>query len=453
MDTTQKNREEAAKRQPRKAPPQGERRQEKRPARPAAATPPPASAQQSNGAVRTAQEQQAVQGRPAERRTAGTRPAQSRPPQPKTRLPEAEKARPAGAKKRPAAAQKQPSQERKQAAGGVKAPRKKQPRPQEVYEKKRVYGRTKPKKKPAIVTMAQSVKQAARQASLKRAKKGARSGQPQQNTPAVIYTEPQAFNRNRFLIQLVTVTAIVAALVMGMSVFFKVEEVTVTGADVYASWRVQEASGIEVGDNLLSFGQIRAGALIKANLPYVKTVRFGIKLPGTVNIIVEEEDVVYAIKNQEGIWWLMSADGRMVEQTSSAKAANYTKILGVTLDNPIKNQQAVAVEAVAATDEAGEIIPVTVTGEQRLSTVLKILKALEANGIVGDAASVDVSRIQDIILWYGSRYQANLGDSSNLEYKIASMNDAILQLSEYESGILDVSFTVWPDKVIYTPFS
>ena len=64
-----------------------------------------------------------------------------------------------------------------------------------------------------------------------------------------------------------------------------------------------------------------------------------------------------------------------------------------------------------------------------------------------------MSRVQDIILWYGSRYQANLGDSSNLEYKIASMNDAILQLSEYESGILDVSFTVWPDKVIYTPFS
>ena len=163
--------------------------------------------------------------------------------------------------------------------------------------------------------------------------------------------------------------------------------------------------------------------------------------------------MVYAIKNQDGIWWLMSADGRMVEQTSSAKAANYTKILGVSLDNPIKNQQAIAVEAVAATDEAGEIIPVTVTGSQRLNAVLRILKALEANGIVGEAASVDVTRMEDIVLWYGSRYQGNLGDSSNLEYKVASMNDAILQLSEYESGVLDVSFTVWPDKVIYTPFS
>lgn len=429
METTQKNREEAAKGQHRKTAPQAERKQTQRPARPAGARTPPTSAQQSNGAARTAEEQQ---------RNSAAKP-RPRPEQ--------------APKKQPSARKKAVPAQKKQPSALAKTARKKAPQPKEVYEKKRAYGRSKPKKKPAVLTLAESVKKAARQASLKRTKKAAKSGHSRQNTPAVIYTQPQAFNRNRFLIQLVTVTAIVAAMVMGMSVFFKVENVTVTGADVYSSWSVQEASGIKEGDNLLSFGQIRAGALIKANLPYVKTVRFGIKLPGTVNIIIEEEDVVYAIKNQEGIWWLMSADGRVVEQTSSAKAANYTKILGVSLDNPIKNQQAVAVEAVAATDEAGEIIPVTVTGQQRLSTVLTILKALEANGIVGDAASVDVTRIEDIILWYGSRYQANLGNSSNLEDKVTCMNDAILQLSEYESGILDVSFTVWPDKVIYTPFS
>lgn len=439
MDTTQKNREETAKsptrkmeaQRPKKAAPEGERRR----------TAPPASAQQHNGAARTAEEQ---------KRTAKPRPAgesgEKRPAAPAKRPANAPQKRPSAQKKAAPAQKKQPS-------APVKTAQKKSKQPKEVYEKKRSYGRSKPKKKPAVVTFAQSVKQKARQMAVKRAKKGSGSGKSQQNTPAVIYTQPQAFNRNRFLLQLVTVTAIVAALVMGMSVFFKVENITITGADVYSSWTIQEASGIKKGDNLLSFGQIRSGAQIKANLPYVKTVRFGIKLPDTVNIIVEEEDVVYAIKNQEGIWWLMSADGRMVEQTSSAKAANYTKILGVSLDNPIKNQQAIAVEAVAATDEAGEIIPVTVTGSQRLNTVLKILKALEANGIVGEAASVDVGRMEDIVLWYGSRYQANLGDSNNLEFKVASMNDAILQLSEYESGVLDVSFTVWPDKVIYTPFS
>ena len=47
----------------------------------------------------------------------------------------------------------------------------------------------------------------------------------------------------------------------------------------------------------------------------------------------------------------------------------------------------------------------------------------------------------------------NLGDTTNMEYKIACMNDAILQLSEYQTGKLDISFTTWQDQVGYTPFS
>ena len=57
-----------------------------------------------------------------------------------------------------------------------------------------------------------------------------------------------------------------------------------------------------------------------------------------------------------------------------------------------------------------------------------------------------------IELWYGTRYQVNLGDTNQIDYKIASMNYTIANLSEYETGVLDVSFTTWEDKVGYTPF-
>ena len=73
--------------------------------------------------------------------------------------------------------------------------------------------------------------------------------------------------------------------------------------------------------------------------------------------------------------------------------------------------------------------------------------------VVGEAASVDVTSTEDIILWYGTRYQVNLGDTSRLDYKIDCMNDAILQMSDYQSGVLDVSFTIWPNQVGYTPFA
>ena len=320
------------------------------------------------------------------------------------------------------------------------------PDPDDISTRKRAYGKSKPKKQSAVAVMGDK---------LKKRKAAKKTTRPKQPTPAVIYTQPQAFNRNRLLVQLLTVFAVVIALVLGLSVFFKVEHIQVSGAEVYSDWTIREASGLKEGDNLLTFSHARSAALIKANLPYVDTVRFGIKLPDTVNIIVKEDEVVYAVKDQNGQWWLMNSDGRIVEMGDNSKASSHTQVLGVALDNPVIDERAVAMEAVSAeTVPEGETVPVvTTTGAQRLTAAMQILKALEENDIVGEAASVDVTRIEDIILWYGTRYQVNLGDSSRLDYKIACMNDVILQMSDYQSGILDISFTIWPTQVGYTPFA
>ena len=357
--------------------------------------------------------------------------------------------------KRPADTRKQEKKPARKNAG-----KRRLPAQEDISSKKRAYGNSKPKKKSAVAALMESIEQSAKKNAEKR-KKGSGS-RPKQPTPAVIYTQPAAFNRNRLIIQLITVTAVVLALVIGLSVFFKVEHIYVSGAKVYSESSITEVCGISKGDNLLTFSHARAAALIQANRPYVREVRFGIKLPDTVNIIIEEDDVVYAIKDQTGQWWLMNSSGRVVEQGNNAKVANNTQILGVALQDPVPNERGVALESAPAADDnataaEGETVPpsfpVTTTGAQRLDAVLQILKALEDNDIVGSAASVDVSRIDDIILWYGTRYQVNLGDNTRLEHKIACMNAVIAQMSEYQSGVLDCSFTIWPNQVGYTPFS
>lgn len=272
-------------------------------------------------------------------------------------------------------------------------------------------------------------------------------------TPAVVYTQPAAFNSTRLLIQLLTVTAVVVALVLGLSVFFKVGTITVSGADVYSPWAIREASGINEGDNLLTFSRAKANAQIQAKLPYVGKSRIGIKLPDTVTIYIEELQVAYAIAAEDGIWWLMNSDGRLVEQVDSGTAKKHTQVLGVTITGPVVNEYAVATEEIPSeTNALGEIIPITVSGAQRLNAALDILSALEDNDIVGDAATVDVSSMSAIELWYGTRYQVNLGDSGNMGKKIASMYAAILSLSNYQTGKLDCSFTVMPEDVLYTAF-
>ncbi len=283
------------------------------------------------------------------------------------------------------------------------------------------------------------------------------------NRPAVVYTQPKPVNWNKLLLQMLIALAVVLAVVMGLSVFFKVDQVVVYGNEAYSAWTVQEAAGIEGGENLMTFNSTKASAKIKAALPYVKSARIGIKLPDTVNIYIEEVDVAYAIKSQNGTWWLMTSSGNVVEQIDGGTASSYTKVLGVELDEPEEGGIAKAVETVtsvssAATAEDGtdpaedDSLVSVITGSQRLQAALEVLSALEKNDVVGEAASVDVSSLTNIELWYGQRFQVNLGDSSDMVKKVSWMKSTISQLKEYDMGILDVSFVTWPDMVGYTPF-
>lgn len=463
--------EQSTQERPRRAPEQSAQERPRRPVEQSTQERPRRAAEQNAPEQRRRAPEQNAQERPrrAPEQSAQERPrrapeqnAQERPRRPAER--DAQR-RPARQEEpdRPAKREAQPRQRAGEEAAARQrakhpadsrrgAPRRK-PVDDDVPNRKRAYGNSKPKKKSALTMLAETL-MSAKNRPKKRTSRRTESSRPKTPTPAVIYTQPLPFNRDRLIVQLITVTAVVLAIVMGLSVFFKVETITVTGADTYSAWAVREASGISEGDKLLTFSKIRAASQIMANLPYVKGVRIGIKLPDTVNIMIEEESVVYAIKSSDGQWWMMDSDGRVVEQANNAKAATATQVLGVTLEAPTVNEKGVATEMTPSeTNELGELIPVTTTGAQRLTAALQILKALENNDIVGEAASVDVTSTEDIILWYGTRYQVNLGDTSRLDYKVDCMNDAILQMSDYQSGVLDISFTIWPNQVGYTPFA
>lgn len=269
----------------------------------------------------------------------------------------------------------------------------------------------------------------------------------------LVFTQPKAFNRNRFLLQLATVLAVVLALVFGMSIFFKVETVNVAGVNKYTEYEVFEASGVSKGENLLSLSKSGISSKIMQKLPYVSSVRVGIRLPGTVNIEIEELTVTYAIEAQDGSWWLMDSHGKLVEKITGGEASAHTKLLGVTLEGPAQAQQAVAYEPPPTeTDSEGQTIPVTVLGSQRLNTAITILQFLEQYGILGQAASVDVTDMGALEIWYGQQYQIMLGNQDDLAYKLKLVKGAINQMGDYRSGTLDVSFEIRPDEVIYTPF-
>ena len=285
----------------------------------------------------------------------------------------------------------------------------------------------------------------------------------------VVYTPPKPFKRGRFVLHLATVVAVVLAVVLGMSIFFKVETVKVSGCKTYTEWEIAEASGIETGSNLLTVSRAQVSGNIISRLPYVDSVRVGIFLPDTVNIEIKELDIVYAIEDAEGNWWLMNDEGKIVEQINTVSSKEYTRILGVRLEGAEVGKVAVAEEPVLATipvagsdpdnNETSEptettaetepeaTIRVGVTGAERLNTALAVIQQLSSNSISGQVDSVDVTNLTDIELWYDERFQINLGNTGQLEYKVSALKATINRMESYESGYLELTFTSWQDKV------
>lgn len=271
----------------------------------------------------------------------------------------------------------------------------------------------------------------------------------------VVYLPPKPFNRNRLLLHLATVAAVVIALIIGITLFFKVDsdKILVSGNAQYSEWDIVQASGLKDGENLLTINRSAAAARIRLELDYVESVRFGIKLPDTVLIEVNEIEVTYAVKDTKDDWWLISAGGKVVGRATEEEGRiEPGKVLGIRIVDPQVGYPAVADSDRPSTDENGNTIPLIYTNEQRLTTALDILQYLERNGILGQVASLDVNNMGDIQLWYNDQYQVKLGDSSQLGYKISMMAQMIAQMDDYQSGVLDLTFTTYPDKGGYRPF-
>lgn len=332
---------------------------------------------------------------------------------------------------------------------------------------------------------------------------------PREDIPEVVYTMPKPFRKGQFLLKLVSVVAVVIAMVLVLSIFFRVDTVRVSGMDKYTPWMVREASGIQDGDSLLGVSKARVAGRIIAKLPYVDKVKIGINLPGTVNIEITELKVTYAIQASDSTWWLITSDGRLVDQIDATAANGYTRILGVQIESPEKGQtihaaplqkpvesseeeketepteetieETKVTEETEATEETTEETQETVDGEteettqptekatekipespvelpaqasltadQVLNVALEIVQCLERSEVIGQVASIDVSDPANLNMEYGQRFHVLLGDAQRLDYKISYMAQAVKQLEDDIVGELDVSFA-FTDEALLTP--
>lgn len=114
--------------------------------------------------------------------------------------------------------------------------------------------------------------------------------------------------------RLVIMLALVAAVVFGVAVFFKVSRVEVQGNSLYSAEQVVQASGIEAGDNLLTLNKATVAGNIITQLPYVEKVSVGRSMPDAVILEVQESTARFAVMSDTNVIWLINSSGKALER-------------------------------------------------------------------------------------------------------------------------------------------
>lgn len=259
------------------------------------------------------------------------------------------------------------------------------------------------------------------------------------------------------LIQLLFVVALLAAVTVGATVFFQVEEIEVSGNSRYSREEIVAATGIQAGDNLFHMNKFAIRDHVLEEMPYVESILIRRRLPSTITITVEEWDAVAQVlpnadwvppepeeEAQEGEEvvlpvaadeaWLISVGGKLLEQAGADDPR--MKLSGLT-----------ALDA-----QAGTQLTVPEEEGDRLSAALALLAQLEERGMTADVSQVQVGTTT-VVLEYRGRYDVKLPLVRDLSYQLDALAAAVADREGIQGDQITGTFDLTQKNytVVYSP--
>ena len=206
------------------------------------------------------------------------------------------------------------------------------------------------------------------------------------------------------LYKLLSILIICTAIIVALTLFFRVDTIVVSGQERYTSQEIQDATGIAQGDNLFLLNKYDVAQNIVKALPYVEEIRISRKLPDTLLIEVRECATPLALV-QDGSAWLISPGGKIVEQKSAAEVGDSGIIDGCKLLAP-----SVGTPLALATEYADQ-----------QTSLLELLAALEDAGMLKQVDAIHLDDAGKVIMDYAGRFTVEMPYNADYAMKLKAL--------------------------------
>ena len=206
------------------------------------------------------------------------------------------------------------------------------------------------------------------------------------------------------LYKLLSILIICTAIIVSLTLFFRVDTIVVSGQERYTSQEIQDATGIAQGDNLFLLNKYDVAQNIVKALPYVEEIRISRKLPDTLLIEVRECGTPLALV-QDGSAWLISPGGKIVEQKSAAEVGDSGIIDGCKLLAP-----SVGTPLALATEYADQ-----------QTSLLELLAALEDAGMLKQVDAIHLDDAGKVIMDYAGRFTVEMPYNADYAMKLKAL--------------------------------
>ena len=222
------------------------------------------------------------------------------------------------------------------------------------------------------------------------------------------------------LYKLLTLVVVCAAAVLALTLFFKVESVEVTGNSRYSAQEIQDACGVQLGDNLYLLSKPDMVQRLHQRLPYIDEVRITRSLPNTLRVQVTEFTTVYAVE-QEGTVWLLTSGGKIVE--TAAERGDVPLIDGCELLAPsLSGDVSFALEL-----------------QNRQESPFALLTALESAELTGDVRAIHLGDPTVLTMDYTERFSVEMPYSADYPRLLRYLTLVIEELETNLTGVIDLT--------------